>query len=461
MSPMILRRRDALRLGLGATAAALLPSLARAQTVGIGSGYRALVAVFLFGGCDGANVVAPLDARYGDYALLRGPSLALPRDRLIALPGTAFGLHPSLAPIAPFWNAGALALAFNVGPLVEPLTRATFLARPDLHPRNLFSHDDQQAAWQTAEVAAPSATGWAGRTGDRLAAGGARFPVVSIDGARLALLGDSSRPLTLTAGTRFVRAGLSGGDAATLARKAAFEALLAAPQDGRIARRTAEAMASDYEAGALLDQALTGAGSAVGQYFVDGAGAPLTSGVALQLQRAARLIEARALLGASRQIFFCGQGGYDTHDAQVGPADPTSGRHASLLSDLAWALRGFQNAMTAIGRAGDVALFTASDFGRVMQGNGSRGSDHAWGNHHIVLSGALAPRRLHGLYPDLAFAGPDDARDDGRWIPSTSLEEYLGGLVRWLGVASADMGYVFPNWANWSGGGRGPLAFFG
>ena len=101
-----------------------------------------------------------------------------------------------------------------------------------------------------------------------------------------------------------------------------------------------------------------------------------------------------------------------------------------------------------------------SDFNRVFKGNGSAGSDHAWGSHHFVVGGDLQPNQLLGTYPELALGGPSDARTDGRWIPTTSVEEYGGSLVRWLGVSDADMPYVFPNWSNWNGGGRGPIGLF-
>ena len=42
-----------------------------------------------------------------------------------------------------------------------------------------------------------------------------------------------------------------------------------------------------------------------------------------------------------------------------------------------------------------------------------------------------------------------------------SIEQYLGAIAQWQGVAAADLAYVFPNWATWSTGGQAPLALFG
>ena len=48
--------------------------------------------------------------------------------------------------------------------------------------------------------------------------------------------------------------------------------------------------------------------------------------------------------------------------------------------------------------------------------------------------------------------GPDDADSGanarGRWIPTTSVEQYAATLARWYGLPEADMTTVFPNLAN-------------
>jgi hypothetical protein len=73
----------------------------------------------------------------------------------------------------------------------------------------------------------------------------------------------------------------------------------------------------------------------------------------------------------------------------------------------------------------------------------------------------LANGKVHGRYPDVTFGGNEDSSNDGRWIPSIATEEYIGAIAQWYGVSAADLPYVFPNWANWNGGGRGPVPLFG
>jgi len=150
----------------------------------------------------------------------------------------------------------------------------------------------------------------------------------------------------------------------------------------------------------------------------------------------------REALGLKRQIFFCAAQGFDTHDGQVG-ADALQGAHADLLTELDDALAAFDAAMTELAVADSVTTFTASDFGRTYQPNGN-GSDHGWGGHHFVTGGAVRGGRFYGQMPTLAIGGPNDA-GEGRWIPTTSVDEYSATLARWFGVAESDLGLVLPN----------------
>ena len=112
------------------------------------------------------------------------------------------------------------------------------------------------------------------------------------------------------------------------------------------------------------------------------------------------------------------------------------------------ALAGFYAAMKALGMQNNVTAFTMSDFGRVYKGNAQSGTDHAWGNNQLIIGGGLARSQVLGQYPDQTLGGPDDISSDGRWIPSVSIEEYIGSIAMWHGVSSVDMPYVFPNWSN-------------
>jgi uncharacterized protein (DUF1501 family) len=98
-----------------------------------------------------------------------------------------------------------------------------------------------------------------------------------------------------------------------------------------------------------------------------------------------------------------------------------------------------------------VTTFTLSDFGRTLQPAGAgaqAGSDHAWGNHHFVMGGAVQGRTNYGTYPTLRLGGPNDTDGGtsprGRWIPTTSVEQYAATLATWYGLSTADLPAVFP-----------------
>ena len=161
------------------------------------------------------------------------------------------------------------------------------------------------------------------------------------------------------------------------------------------------------------------------------------------------MIERRDHLGDPRQAFLVSHYGYDTHADQVAPGDPTKGRQADLYADLAGALQAFYAAMDDLGLARNVTAFTMSEFGRSYKANWERGTEHGWGNNHLVLGGAAMPGGVRGIYPTPVLGGPDDVVGDGRWLPSLAVEEYLAPIARWYGVPAHAMATVFPHWSVW------------
>ena len=141
-------------------------------------------------------------------------------------------------------------------------------------------------------------------------------------------------------------------------------------------------------------------------------------------------------LGLKRQIFFVGVGGFDLHGGQV------TG-HGPLLAELSGAMKSFYDATVELGVANQVTTFTASDFGRTYIPNAG-GTDHGWGNHQFIMGGAVQGGDIYGQMMSLAVNGPDDT-DRGRWIPSTSVDEYSATLATWFGVSASNLPVVLPN----------------
>jgi uncharacterized protein (DUF1501 family) len=449
-------RRDFLRragaLGAAGFAANLdLLSLA-AQAQAAPADYRALVCVFLFGGNDGNNLLVPIDtAGYASYAAVRnaGSGIALGQSELLPIAprntSAAFGLHPALAPVHPLFASGQLALVANVGTLTQPTSKAQYAA--GVRPDSLYSHSDQQAQWQTSISDAAARTGWGGRLADALdpAAGGA-FPVItSAAGTTLFVTGTETRPLAIPASGSFGLAGY-GNTAAARARLSALTALLGIDRGNAFVAAASDITRQAIDLSATVNPILANADSAAVPLFA-GQG----SSIAQQLLAVARMIEARSATGISRQIFFVSQGGYDTHNNQLATQQ-------NLLAQLASALGAFHDATVALGVSQQVTTFTLSDFGRTFQPAAGGGTDHAWGNHHLVMGGVVRGGALYGTYPMLALGGPDDAEREGRWIPTTSVDQYGATLARWLGATEEDLATIFPNLAAFE---EGNLGFVG
>lgn len=445
-----LRASGATLAGAMGLAALGLP-MARAQ-----SGYKALVCVFLYGGNDGMNMVLPRDStRHAQYAAVR-QNLALPLGSLVPL-GSDYGLHPAMSALSAAWGAGDLAPVFNVGPLAQPLTKAQYLAAsPEQLPESLFSHSDQQIQWEAAGTSSITRTGWGGRAAATL---GTVNPVISFGGNGHFGLAEFNAPLVLPGpGSSFGLEGLEGDWAPNVARRNALAALYTQPFGANTLRgafSASEVSAAEVSLrlGGLIGTSLTNASPALRNAFLPLADAQgnITTDFGRQLFQVAKMIEGRATVQGNTQLFFTQMGGFDTHSAQVSVNSQT-GDHAGLMRQLADGMAAFHRAMIAIGMNDAVTLFTQSDFGRTFAPNASNGTDHAWGNHQLVMGGAVNGG-FYGSYPELVLGGPSDVGQyewelQGRWIPGLSVDQYAATLLRWVGASEPQLASVLPNLAN-------------
>lgn len=425
--------KTAAAAGIGAAAFGPLAQLqALAQSAG-GADYRALVCLFMFGGNDGNNLLVPYEpADHARYAGVR-TNLALARDSLLPVApantgGVRYGLHPAFDGLQGLFNQGQAALLANIGPLVVPTTKAQWNARSVPLPPNLFSHSDQQNAWQSDNLEGSLRGGWGGRMLERVVAEGSPnrgYACVSVAGGNIWSAGDR----TLTP-YRVSPSGDFGFDfydpAGSDPLSAAISGLLAETRSDPFEASWLAAVRRSVDNQRVLSSALNWTSPFTG--FPD-------TDLGRQLHMIARLISARSGLALARQCFFCSIGGFDTH------GEDQLGDQTRLFGEIDDAVVAFQAAIAQLGLAEQVTLFSASDFGRTFVSNG-QGSDHGWGNHHFVVGGAVNGGRLVGRFPQHVIGGPDDV-GSGNWLPTTSLDQLGRELGRWFGAGTA-LAEVFP-----------------
>lgn len=446
-------RRNFLKIGLRALSAlggaSVVGKLSQVNALAQSScptDYKALVCIFMFGGNDGNNTVIPINTpksnasnSYANYASIRG-GLALPQANLNQIntsKGDSYGLHPGLTELAALYNSsGKLAVLANVGTLVNPLSQSDYLHQAKAIPLNLFSHLDQQTAWQTSVAQGFATTGWGGRLADAMqSCNTSSFPmIVSVGGNALFNTGNVTNPATVTPGQVLGLQGFSSS-AANLARFDSLANLLNFNNGYTLVNSGNDISYNGINQAGVLNEALAGS-PALQTAF------PNTS-LGSQMAQIAKIISVRSALGVNRQIFFAFLGGFDTHDAELT-------QQAAGLVQVSQAMNAFYNATVELGVGQNVVTFTESDFNRTFQpsGGATLGTDHAWGSHHFIMGGAVKGGDLYGTFPTQELSGPDDANNRGIWIPTTSLDQYGATLATWFGVDPSKLSSVFPNLPN-------------
>ncbi|TWU57041.1 hypothetical protein Poly51_29620 [Rubripirellula tenax] len=466
-------------------------NLQATQTLAAGSGpsdHKALVCVFLKGGNDSFNMLAPKGSEYLSYSEARGSSLnGVPTGDGIAIPeqgadslldiagpsGRTFGVHPRLGDevsnlnsaatggngIRGLYNNGKLSFIANVGSLIEPTDYASYQARSNL-PVGLFSHSDLQRHWMSSVPQDRShLKGWGGKMADLLYSMNDPSSIsmnISLSGVNKFQTGSTVNPYSIDTGSAGGATGVfnySPNPAnASNNRNRAFNVmrsgLLGQTYDDLLSKTLAQSHLLSMQSALDFNNAVSAV--TVNTVFD-------TDSFSQRMKRVAQVIGARESgtgLGQRRQVFFVDLGSFDHHASLLT-------NHDNYMEILSNGLSSFYQATVELGVEDNVVTFTASDFARTLSSNGS-GSDHAWGGNHIVMGGEIAGGNIRGDYPTNlktpTFNGSTIDLGRGRLIPTTSVDQYNAELATWFGVSNSDLADVLPNLSNFSG--LTPLSLF-
>jgi uncharacterized protein (DUF1501 family) len=397
------------RLGIGALVAGALPGV----TFAAAPGTRPFVVVILRGALDGLSAVPPY--RDPDYAAARGPiAIARPGEPHGALDLDGFfGLHPAMPRLLERYRAGEL--------LVVHATASAYRERSHFDGQNVLENGGDRPSG--------TASGWLNRALAALAGRG-------VDGLALGqnvpLILRGPVPVSSWAPSRLPEI---EPDLVTRLRDLySNDAILSARLD------------EATKIGALADEEQPTDGSAPMSI-----GAPMTTGtpmatggargggyqrLKLIAQTAGRMLAAPA--GPRIAVFDAT--GWDTHAGEGAGEGQLAGRLGGL-DEVLDALRGGLGSEWT-----RTTVLVCTEFGRTVQVNGTRGTDHGTGAAAFVLGGAVRGGRVLADWPGLG----ERQRYEGRDLRATTdLRAVAKGLLRdHLGIREAALAEVFPGSAS-------------
>lgn len=459
----ISRRKFLQKATLAALGASTLPSsLFKFQTLNaaalsnsatLDGEYKALICLFQSGGADSFNLLMPRgNTEYAEYAATRS-NLAIPQSSMHAITpatndGKQYGVHPSMYGVKQLFDQGNLAFLPNVGMLVQPTTKADYLAGTVPLPLGLFSHADQIKHWQTASPAIRSSVGWGGKIADLMQSMNESQTIsmnISLSGTNVFQYGNqvyeySVDPVNGSTGiTRYDQV-----NSFDVLRNSMIDSLLSWNYDDIYKDSYVNIIKSSRDAHLEFQAAI----EAIGEFqtvFSD-------NNISNSFKMIAKIVKAQEALGFKRQIFFVNYGGWDHHDDLLE-------KQEGMFTVLSNALQQFNSVMNEIDMANQVTTFTASEFSRTLTSNGN-GSDHAWGGNVLVSGGAVNGGDFYGTYPSLELDSAAVVGSRGVLVPGISTDEYFAELALWFGVSPSDLSLVFPNITNfYSPGAIPPVGF--
>lgn len=364
-----------------------------------------IVNIFLRGGADALNIVAP----FGDEDYYRArPTLALAqpdsRSSSAVLPlNDFFGLNPDMIALHDLITSGQMTAIHAVG--APHISRSHFEAM-DLIERGTDGHDGAN-------------TGWLGRYLSQT--------VSESDSALRAIgWGDS------------LQTSLMGYIPATALRSITDYHL--ANEDPQAFQA---AMAQLYRSDDVLEQSAQSTINTlelIDQIHVD-AYEPANDAVYYETDFGRALKQTAALIKADAglEVSCIDMGGYDTHIAQGSTINTGVGSFPLLVKELADNVRAFHDDL--LNYTDRVTVIVMSEFGRRVQENGAGGTDHGHGGVMFVMSPDLQPVNVHGDWPGINTR----FLDNGDLAITTDYRDILSSIMlQRTGIT--DVSAIFPDY---------------
>ena len=388
--------------GLALVAGGFIPNVfVRMAEAGTPPSRRVLVAIFQRGAVDGLNVLVP----YGEKTYYDArPTIAVPRPgsgtkAALDLDGF-FGLHPSLAPLLPFFQDRSAAFVHAVG-----------------SPDATRSHFDAQDFMESGTPGVKStADGFLSRAlaGKKVEKASPLRAVAMSPGMPRILAGHSGAIAMTNLASFGIRAGAEARPAAQ-----SFESMYAGAGSAELQATAKES----FEAVRIVQ-------SANPSKIAPANGAEYPRGpLGQSLKQIAQLIKSDVGI----EIAFTDIGGWDTHAGE-------EGQLANRLRDFGLSLAAFARDLGS--RMADVTLVTMSEFGRTVKENGNRGTDHGHANFMLLLGGGVKGGKVYGKWPGLDASHLYENRD--LEVTTDFRDVFAEILSRRMGIA--DLAPVFPGY---------------
>jgi len=429
----------------------------------LGRSYKAVVIMFMRGGCDTFNLLVPhseCQERNGidlhqEYINTRTP-VGVPKNKLLEIdtaaqgqPCDKFGLHENVPYLRDLYANGDGAFVSNIGTLIEPITKEDYQSSCKKNcasiPPLLFSHNWQQRQAKSLHAQDYNAKGLLGRMVDAVTLQDSPYKAGSytLGGADkiVEASGPHSQPVQIDPSTGTVEWGADEAivEAVRSIKQTQPASIFSDTYDYTLLKTLNDSHKLQSILGSITpNQTFPHEAASV-------AGYKGSKKFSQQLYQVARLMKAREQLQEERQVFYVELSGFDAHNGL--------GALPDQFYDINHGLHAFIEELKLMGVWNDTTIISQSDFGRTLTSNG-RGTDHGWGGNHFVLGGSVNGGQVFGRYPDDLFPGGNYSDSRGRVMPTTSWDQLFNAVVDWFGVHPDYKASVLPNLNNFPHEGR-------